>query len=272
MLSSVQSSSSSLPLACITGATSGIGQALALELYCQGFRLVLCGRALEKIDRWAQENNLDTSRLHCYRLDVRDAHACRSVFAGLMQEVGVPDVVIASAGISVGVDTAQWGDVAVFDDVLRINLLGTVHTFHPFIAAMRQRGSGRLVSIASMSAIRGLAGHGAYCASKSGVVAYSEALRLELYGSGAGVTCILPGFVRTPLTEGNTYAMPFMMEPDAFARSAVRAIQRGRAQVVIPWQMGWVAKLLRLLPNRLFDSIFSRRGRKARRHSTDAED
>lgn len=260
--------SSRPPLACITGATSGIGQALALELYHQGYRLALFGRALEKIDLWVETNALDTARLHCYQLDVRDASACQNVFAAMMQALGVPDMVIASAGISVGVDTAQWNDLAVFDDVLRINVLGTVHTFQPFITPMRQRGNGRLVSIASMAAIRGLAGHGAYCASKSAVVAYSECLRVELHGTGVGVTCILPGFVRTPLTAGNSYTMFFLMDADVFARRAVKAIQRGKAQPIIPWQMAWVAKLLRLLPPWLFDRVFSKRGRKARRDTS----
>lgn len=253
------------PLACITGATSGIGQALALELYQQGYRLALVGRALEKITVWADQHQLDTRRIHNYKLDVRDAQACKQMFESMMDELGVPDMVIASAGISVGVDTSQWQDMAVFDDVLRINLLGTVHTFQSFIEPMCKRGSGKLVSISSMAAVRGLAGHGAYCASKSGVVAYSEALRVELHGTGVGVTCILPGFIKTPLTAQNDYKMLFLMEAEDFAPRAVRAIQRGKAQTIIPWQMRGAAVLMRLMPNWAYDRLFAKRGRKARR-------
>lgn len=253
------------PLACITGATSGIGQALALELYQQGYRLALVGRALEKITVWADQHQLDTNRIHSYKLDVRDPEACKQIFEKIMGELGVPDIVIASAGISVGVDTSQWEDVAVFDDVVRINLLGTVHTFQPFIDPMCKRGSGKLVSIASMAAVRGLAGHGAYCASKSGVVAYSQALRVELHGTGVGVTCILPGFIKTPLTAKNDYNMFFLMEAEDFATRAVRAIQCGKAQTIIPWQMKGVATLMRLTPNWVYNKIMAKRGRKARR-------
>lgn len=254
------------PLVCITGATSGIGQALAWQFYQNGYRLALLGRALEKIETWAHAHALDRTRMACYAVDVTDAQACVDVFGAVMHEHGVPNVVIASAGVSIGVDTSDFEDLAVFNEVIQINLLGTAHTFHPFIKPMCERSSGQLVSIASMSAVRGLAGHGAYCASKSGVVAYSEALRLELHGSGVGVTCILPGFVKTPLTASNSYNMPFLMEPEEFAHKAYRAVQKSKSYAIIPWQMGWVAKLLRVVPNALYDAVFSKRGRKKRKH------
>ena len=145
-----------------------------------------------------------------------------------------------------------------------VNNTGMAATFHPFIAPMRQRGSGTLVGIASVAAIRGLPGHGAYCASKAGVVSYCESLRGELRGSGVRVVTLLPGYVDTPLTRGNRYPMPFMLSPDAFATRAVRAIAAGASYRVIPWPMGVAAKLLRLLPNALFDRLLAGRPRKAR--------
>jgi short-subunit dehydrogenase len=150
-------------------------------------------------------------------------------------------------------------------DTFAINNTGVAATFHPFLAGMQARGSGALVGLASVAAIRGLPGHGAYCASKAGVVAYCESLRGECRGSGVRVVTIVPGWIATPLTAGNRYKMPFLMQPGDFADRAYRAIEAGASYRVIPWQMGVVAKLLRLLPNPLFDRLFAGRGRKKRR-------
>jgi short-subunit dehydrogenase len=133
------------------------------------------------------------------------------------------------------------------------------------VRAMVQRGSGRLVGIASVAAIRGLPGHGAYCASKAGVVAYCESLRGELHGSGVKVVTLLPGYIDTPLTQGNRYGMPFLMKPEAFADRALGAIESGASYRVIPWQMGVIAKIMRMLPNALLDRAVQGRGRKKRR-------
>jgi short-subunit dehydrogenase len=148
--------------------------------------------------------------------------------------------------------------------VLRTNVLGMVATFQPFVAPMRERGAGRLVGIASVAGIRGLPGAGAYSASKAAVIAYLESLRVELHGSGVKVVTIAPGYIETPMTAVNDYPMPFMLPADEAARRFARAIDAGTGYTVIPWQMGVVAKLLRLLPNPLFDRIFARAGRKPR--------
>jgi short-subunit dehydrogenase len=178
---------------------------------------------------------------------------------------GLPDVVVANAGISLGMDSAIREDLEVLAETLAVNNIGLAATFHPFLAPMRARRSGTLVGVASVAAIRGLPGHAAYCASKAAVVAYCESLRGECRGSGVRVVTIVPGYVATPLTAGNTYGMPFLMPAPAFAERAVRAIASGTSYRVIPWQMGIVAKLLRLLPNPLFDRLLAGRGRKKRR-------
>src|SRR5690606_14850934 len=136
--------------------------------------------------------------------------------------------------------------------------------FEPCIAARKQRGQGRLVGIASVAGVRGLPGAGAYSASKAAVRSYCESLRVELYRSGVKVVTIAPGFIRTPMTAANPYRMPFLMPVDAFAEKALRAIDAGASYTVIPWQMGWVARLLRLVPDALYDRVAATRKRKPR--------
>ena len=176
----------------------------------------------------------------------------------------MPDVVIANAGISVGVDTSVREDLDVMTRVFATNNIGMAATFQPFIDGMTARGSGALVGIGSVAGIRGLPGHGAYCASKAAVIAYCESLRGELRPSGVKVVTLCPGYIDTPLTRQNRYRMPFLMLPETFAEKAIVAIEAGDSYRVIPWQMGVVAKLLRLLPNVVFDKAFSGRPRKHR--------
>ena len=147
---------------------------------------------------------------------------------------------------------------------LETNVLGMAATFHPFVAAMRARGTGTLVGMASVAGIRGLPGHGGYCASKAAAISYCESLRGELRGDGVAVVTLVPGYVDTPLTRQNRYRMPFLLSPATFAQRAFDAIGAGTSYRVIPWQMGVVAKLLRLLPNALFDRVLAGRPRKRR--------
>jgi short-subunit dehydrogenase len=177
---------------------------------------------------------------------------------------GVPDVVIANAGISVGMDTAVRDDIDVMARTFATNNIGMAATFQPFVDAMVQRGSGTLVGIGSVAGIRGLPGHGAYCASKAAVISYCESLRGELRPHGVRVVTVSPGYIDTPLTQQNRYNMPFLMQPADFADQAFRTIQAGVSYRVIPWQMGVVAKLLRMLPNPLFDKVLAGRPRKRR--------
>jgi len=252
------------PLVFITGASSGIGQALAARFYEAGYRLALVARRTAEIEAWAAERRLDAARYRIYSADVAQNDSIVAAGTACIEAQGLPDVVIANAGISVGIDTVAREDIDVMARTFATNNVGLMATFHPFVAAMRQRGSGRLVGIASVAAIRGLPGHGAYCASKAGVVAYCESLRGELHGSGVKVVTICPGYIDTPLTRGNRYGMPFLMQAEDFAQQALQTIEAGRSYRVIPWQMGVIAKLMRLLPNALFDRAVQGRGRKKR--------
>lgn len=245
----------------ITGASSGIGEALARHYAAQGATLGLVARNADRLEALATALPGSHGR---YVLDVADADLLRTAAADFIQHYGLPDVVIANAGISVGTLTAELEDLAAFRAVFETNVLGMVHAFQPFVAAMQARGSGRLVGIASVAGIRGLPGAGAYSASKAAAIAYLEALRGELRGSGVKVVTIAPGYIATPMTARNPYPMPFLMPAEKAARAFAAAIARGTSYTVIPWQMGVVAKLLRLLPNALFDRLFARTGRKPR--------
>jgi short-subunit dehydrogenase len=246
----------------LTGASSGIGAALAAEFARRGATLGLVARRPDALDAVLAQV---PGRHHRYAVDVTDKDALIAAARDFDDATGGADIVIANAGISVGVLSEYYEDLDAFGDVFRTNVLATAYTFHPFIGRMRARGRGTLVGIASVAGIRGLPGSEAYCASKAAVISYCESLRVELRKTGVRVVTISPGFVRTPLTAKNPYRMPFLMEPQDFARQAADAIAAGVSYRVIPWQMGAVAKLLRLLPNAVFDRAFGRRPYKPRR-------
>jgi short-subunit dehydrogenase len=248
----------------ITGASSGIGQALARRYYDAGYRLALSARRTAEVQDWASANAISASRFQVYGADVANVNSIVAAGEACIAAQGLPDVVIANAGISVGMDTAHREDIAVMEQTFATNNLGAAATFHPFVAAMVARGTGTLVGIGSVAGIRGLPGHGAYCASKAALIAYCESLRGDLRSSGVQVVTICPGYIDTPLTRQNRYAMPFLMNADRFADQAFVAISRGSSYQVIPWQMGLVAKLLRLLPNAVFDRALAGRARKHR--------
>jgi short-subunit dehydrogenase len=256
------------PLVFITGASSGIGQALAARFARDGYRLALVARRVADMQTWALAQGYDETQCRVYGADVADTDSIVAAAQACVASQGLPDVVIANAGVSIGMDTAVREDIDVMTRLFATNNIGLAATFHPFVAGMTARGSGALVGIASVAAIRGLPGHAAYCASKAAVVAYCESLRGEMRVSGVAVVTLLPGYVDTPLTRQNRYAMPFLLSADTFADRAFSAIRSGTSYRVIPWQMGVVAKLLRLLPNAAFDRLLAGRPRKHRLQKT----
>ena len=256
------------PLVFITGASSGIGQALALHYHQAGWRLALVARRTDLIKTWASASGISADSYEIYSADVSVIDSIVAAGHACIGRQGVPQVVIANAGISLGVNTAIRGDLDVMAQVFATNSLGLAATFQPFIGAMVQRGSGALVGIGSVAGVRGLPGHGAYCASKAAAIRYCESLRGELRGTGVRVVTLCPGYIDTPLTRQNRYAMPFLMQPQDFARQAFAAVQAGVSYRVIPWQMGVVARLLQVLPNALFDRLLAGRPRKHRHNET----
>jgi short-subunit dehydrogenase len=250
----------------ITGASSGLGQAMALAYYQRygaALKLVLLARRQSLLDDLARQ--MPDARVIGLSVDVTNARLLQDTLSQYQATHGTPDIVIANAGISAGTSTGVAGDEEVFAQIFATNVLAMVNTFAPFVLSMQARGTGCLVGIASVAGIRGLPGSGAYSASKAATISYLESLRVELRSAGVKVVTIAPGYIATPMTQHNHYPMPFLMPAQAFAKRAVLAIEKARSYVVIPWQMQWVAWLLRLLPNVVFDAAFAKAPRKARR-------
>jgi len=245
----------------ISGASSGIGLSLARYYLERGATVAAFARRGELLQ--ALEADFP-KRVFCYVLDVRDASAIKEAADDFIARVGKPDVVIANAGVSVGTLSEYAEDVDAFQQVLDINVIGMVKTFQPFIAAMCEEKRGTLVGIASVAGFRGLPGSGAYSASKAAAISYLESLRVEMRGSGVRVMTICPGYIRTPMTASNPYPMPFMLEADEAARRMADAIESGTAFTVIPWQMGLVGRVLKLLPRWSYDRLFVKAPRKPR--------
>jgi short-subunit dehydrogenase len=246
----------------ITGASSGIGEALARHYAARGATLGLVARR-EDLLRNLRDSLAAPAEI--YACDVRDLAALKRAAEDFIGRRGLPHVVIGNAGISHGTATEFAEDAAVFREVLEINVMGLVHTFHPFVAAMRERGSGTLAGIASVAGLRGLPGAAAYSASKAAAIRYLESLRVELRASGVKVTTICPGYIATPMTKRNPYRMPFLLDADDAARRFARAIDAQKSYAIVPWQMAIVGRLMGLLPNAVYDRLAAKAGRKPRK-------
>ncbi len=249
----------------ITGASGGLGEALTRH-YANNktTRLSLVARRTDVLEQLAQEFPGSCS---IQTADVRDAIALRQAAATFIKHNGVPDVVIANAGVSIGTLTELAEDEQAFRDVFDINVIGMVNTFQPYIAAMRKRGGGTLVGIASVAGYRGLPGSSAYSASKAAAISYLESLRVELRDSGISVITICPGYIVTAMTAHNPYRMPFIMSAEIAAAKIAAIIENRKTYAVIPWQMAIVARLMHVLPRFIYDPLAAKSGRKPRRQS-----
>jgi short-subunit dehydrogenase len=249
----------------ITGASSGIGKALALDYARRGATLGLMARREDLLVQLAASLPV---RSHTYAVDVTDARALAAAAQDFTARAGCPDIVIANAGVSAGTLTGHSEDNEVFEEVIRINLIGMMLTFQPFVEAMKRQRNGILVGIASVAGFRGLPGAAAYSASKAAAISYLESLRVELRGSGIAVVTICPGYIATPLTAKNPYRMPFLMEPAVAASKIAAAIAARKRFYVLPWQMALVGWMLRRLPRPLYDLLFANAPHKPRRPPT----
>ena len=246
----------------LTGASSGLGEALARHYASAGATLGLVARRGGVLTALAA--TLQPACCAVYAADVRDAGALKNAADDFLARFGLPDIVISNAGISVGTVTEHAGDNANFRAVFETNVLGMLHTFQPFVSELKAARQGVLVGIASVAGFRGLPGAEAYSASKAAVISYLESLRVELLASRVSVVTICPGYIATPMTAKNPYAMPFLLSVDRAAKLVARAVDRRRRFYVLPWQMACIGRVLRILPRPLYDRVFERAPRKPR--------
>lgn len=272
----------------ITGASSGLGQAIAREYAARYFKLFsadsstsknnafasrmvigLAGRRLEALAILATELR-QKYNVTCatYALDVRDSAALKTAAEDFITKFGAPNIVVSNAGVSRGTLTEIADDNKAIQAIFDINVMGLVNTFAPFIATMKVSAKlgqqAQLVGIASVAGIRGIPGSGAYSASKAAVISYCESLRAEMQHFNIHVSTIAPGYVRTPMTEINQYKMPFLLDADVFAERFVNAVESKVRFKIIPWQMGVIARIMRLIPPRLWDYLMKNTPHKKR--------
>ncbi|CAH1385623.1 SDR family oxidoreductase [Candidatus Nitrotoga sp. M5] len=246
----------------ISGASSGLGLALAHHYLKQGAIVGVFARRADCLQSLSEQF---PQQVYCYPLDVRDSAAVQAAAQSFIAHMGAPDIVIANAGISAGTLTEYAEDIDIFQQIMDVNIMGVMKTFQPFLVPMREVGHGVLVGIASVAGFRGLPGASAYSASKAALITYMESLRVELRDSGVRAITICPGYIKTPMTAINPYPMPFILPAAEAARRIARAIASGKSFAVVPWQMGLIGRMLKLLPNWLYDFAFSQAPRKPRK-------
>lgn len=244
--------------AIITGASSGIGLALARELAKRGYALALLARRVDLLEQLARELPLAVA-VAC---DVTDAASVREAVRRAEAELGGPfDLAVANAGVSIPGHATKF-KLADAEQIIRVNVLGTMYLFDAVVPSMVERGGGRFAGVASLAGLRGLPAAGAYSASKAAMQAFLEAARIELAPHGVAVTTINPGFVATPMTEKNRFRMPFLMTAERSATIIADGLARGKRVIQFPRPMSLLMRVVRLLPDALYDRIMVPYGRR----------
>jgi short-subunit dehydrogenase len=244
----------------VTGASSGIGAALAHELADRGARLAISARNAEKLAEVAG------GRMHVEPVDVTDRAATVAAGEAVRRALGGLDVVVANAGTWSQFSVDDW-DSDSFARHVQTNLLGAVHTFEAVVPTMLAEGRGRIVGVASVAGYRGLPGGEAYAATKAALLNFLESLRGQLDPRGVVVQTVAPGFVRTPMTERNDFPMPFMISAETAARTIADGIEKDKAEIVFPVPMMLLMKAARLVPVRAWTAAtaaMTRRGMRRR--------
>ena len=241
----------------ITGASSGIGKGIALEIAARGANLGLLARREELLNDIAGEAKTHNVKAVSAAVDVRDAEAVRAAANRFRHELGPIDILIANAGIGTA-DHASRLKPEHVAKVMSINVLGAVNSVAAVLPEMVERKHGRLVAISSLAAYRGVAKSAAYCASKAAMSSYFESLRIDLRHSGVGVTTIYPGFIKTDLTAGRAAKMPYLMELDYAVKKIISAIEREKKTYAFPWQLATIVRAGLIMPVAMYDWIAER--------------
>ncbi|MBM3548230.1 MAG: SDR family NAD(P)-dependent oxidoreductase [Alphaproteobacteria bacterium] len=234
-------------LAWITGASTGIGRALALRLARDGWRVAASARGADALERLEDEN----AAIRAFPLDVTDAAGAARVVGEIEGELGAIDLVVANAGTHAPTPADAF-DAAAVRRLIEINLIGATNTLAAAMPSMIARKGGHIAIVASVAGYRGLPGAAAYSATKAGLIALAEGLKFDLDRAGVKIQVINPGFVRTPLTDRNDFPMPFLMEVDEAAGRIVHGLAGSAFEIAFPRRLAWMLKFAALLPDRLY--------------------
>jgi len=242
----------------LTGASSGIGEALALAMAKRGATLGLLARREELLRNLAARCEENGGKARYFTVDVTDANAVGEAAESLRKEFGRIDILIANAGVGGNNSETRNFNAEAIAQVININLLGAVNAVSAVVPQMLENKSGHLVAISSLAGFRGLPKSAAYSASKAGMTAFFESVRLDVQHKGVDVTIIQPGFIKTPLTSGRANKMPFLMELEDSIPLFLNAIERCKKFAAFPWQLATVVRIARIFPAWLYDRIAER--------------
>jgi short-subunit dehydrogenase len=243
-------------VAVVTGASSGIGRALAKELAKAGVRVGLVARRREALEQLAAEIGQAGGTAVVAAADVAERQPTVAAIHEVAARLGPVDLLVANAGVGAPTHLEPL-NVPQVEQMFQVNTLGVVYAVEAVLPEMLRRGRGHLAAVSSLAAYKGLPGESAYCATKAAVNAFMEGLRIQLRGKGIAVTTVCPGFVRTPMTSVNEFSMPFVMEADEAARRIVRALRRRVKVFNFPWQTTVMMKLTRWLPDWLMARVMA---------------
>jgi short-subunit dehydrogenase len=241
----------------ITGASSGLGMGLAIRLAREGYAVGLAARRQSLLDGVAREIRDTGGTASVYPCDVAERDQVLDAIRRCERDMGPVTLLVANAGLSVNTRVDAF-DAGAVERVIRVNLLGAVYATEGVLPGMLERGRGHIVAISSLAGFAGLPMSAAYSASKGGMINFFESLRIDLRDSGVDVTVITPGFVRTPMTDHNRHAMPFLMDLEPAVEEMVRAIRRRKKSLAFPRRLALAAWGARFLPRPLYDLIASR--------------
>ncbi|MDE0780816.1 MAG: SDR family NAD(P)-dependent oxidoreductase [Alphaproteobacteria bacterium] len=244
-------------VAWVTGASQGIGAAVARRLARDGWVVAASARSTDKLEALAAESDAWQGSVEAFPLDVTDEAAVTVVYEEIEARLGAVDLVILNAGTHQPIAAADFA-VAPVRKLIEINLMGTVHCLAPVISRFVERQSGRIAVVASLAGYRGLPTASAYGASKAGLINMCESLRPELQEQGVVLSCVTPGFVRTPLTDRNPFPMPFLIDANTAAARIVSGLAGNRFEITFPRRFAYLMKLLRVLPYALYFPVVRR--------------
>ncbi|RVU33687.1 SDR family NAD(P)-dependent oxidoreductase [Hwanghaeella grinnelliae] len=233
----------------ITGASSGIGAELSRLFVEWGDTVIACARSFDKLDATAER--LDSERFVPFSLDVTDITAVEKTVAEIEDLHGPIDLALLNAGTYSPTPAESFGASAVHT-MMDVNVVGISNMLSVLMPEMMERGRGQLALMSSVAAYRGLPMAAGYSASKAAVIAMGESLKAELDGHGVKLQVICPGFVKTPLTEQNTFPMPYLMDVDDAARRIMKGLESSRFQIAFPRRFVFQLKLLQMMPDALY--------------------